>query len=768
MPIEKDFRVITDLAVCICGCGNSLICIFDHELRLQTGISGSEGLTNLLLETALLPGEITLIDINLLGNEMLNEVFTTSSQPRHSFFLAAIPLITDEGEHIGALCLTDQKTIEPDHLQQKALILLANQLVSMLIDTMRSNLQQQSLAKAEQFYHLFDQSSEIHCITDLQGRIAYINNSVFRLLGYTPEEAMGKTIWDFCVPGERERLRPEIYAELGKGADRFCVETRTLTKASELRWFEWSDVVKQDHWLINGRDITDRKQAELNARILGTAVERSSSAIFIRNPALEITWVNPAAEQLMGFSLEELQGKPFGDLFVGPETDLGMSRYAAAVLQEHRPYEIEVQLYRKDKRPVWLFISTSFVLDPIGEVERVVSVAFEITARKKYEAQTLHTRDEAVRLSRAKESFLSVMSHEMRTPLNAVIGISRILSEEEHPAHQQEHLDILSFSAQNLLTLINDILDFTKIETGNMVLESRPVDLELLLRNAVQSLKPKANEQGIGLFYEISPRMPVQVQADQTRLYQILMNLIGNAVKFTSSGYVKVSLQLLGQSEHELKIGFAVSDTGIGIAPDKLDSIFDAYTQAGSDITRKYGGTGLGLAITKKLIDLYLSNIEVASEIGKGTTFSFAITFPKANSTENEDLSQQNQTALKGHVLVVDDSSVNRLVAGKVLSKWGLTTDFAENGVEALEKIRLNRYSLVLMDIHMPLMNGLEATKQVRAAKNAHYQFLPILALTGSISNNEQQMIESFGMNGYILKPFDTDGLYRKIKPLLD
>ena len=534
-----------------------------------------------------------------------------------------------------------------------------------------------------------------------------------------------------------------------------------------MRWFEWSDVIKEDHWLINGRDITARKKIELESRVLSTAVGRVPSAIFIRDTDLTITWVNGAAVELMGYSLPELQGEKFINLFKGTDTDPATFDYAAGMVKENKPYEIEVQFYKKDKSPIWLSVSTSYVFDPAGQVERIVSVAFDVTIRKQAELLLLKTRDEAVKLSRAKESFLSVMSHEMRTPLNAVIGMSRILLEEEHLEHQQEHLDILGFSAQNLLTLINDVLDFTKIETGNMILESQPVNLEQLLRNTIRSLKPKAIEQGIELTYETGPGLPEFVYADQTRLYQILMNLAGNAVKFTSQGYVKVSLKLLEQSGSSIHISFAVSDTGIGIAPDKLDTIFDAYTQAGSDITRKYGGTGLGLAITKKLIDLYRSRIEVTSEPGKGTIFSFNINFKKVDTVEIEAVTAEKQQALRGHILVVDDSSVNRLVASKILHKWGLTIDFAQNGAEAIEKIKANMYNLVLMDIHMPVMDGLTAVKLIREEKDLYYQSLPILALTGSIADQEQQMIESHGMNGYILKPFDTGELYKKVKALL-
>jgi PAS domain S-box-containing protein len=762
MYVENDFNAISVLATCIGKCQDTLICIFDENIVVPAFKTCSKQFKNFLYQQNLSPGVVLEITQDSHQEKSPTALFNEHTAPGH-FISAVIPLTATDGLCFGALCLVNAEPVFLNNQQKEALLLLALQFTAQLFNT-KSNVQlKQALAKAEKFNALFDQSTEIHCITDTEGKIEYISEAVYRLLGYSPADTLGKTIWDFCVPGERERLRPQIYAALGEGHDRFNVETRTLTKAGELRWFEWSDVVKEDHWLINGRDITARKQSELDARILSTAVEQASAAIFIRNTELQITWANPAAVQLLGYSLEELVGETFLSLFVGPEMDASVHAHAAKKLKKNEPYEIEIQFYKNDKSLVWLSVSTSFVFNLTGQVERIVSVAFDITQRKQVEAQLVKTSDDAVKLSRAKESFLSVMSHEMRTPLNAVIGMSRILSEEEHLAHQQEHLDILGFSAQNLLTLINDVLDFTKIETGNMMLESRPVNLEQLVHHTVQSLKPKAREQGIEFFYELTPELPVSVFADQTRLYQILMNLAGNAVKFTTTGYVKIGLELLEETASEVEISFAVSDTGIGITADKLEMIFDAYTQAGSDITRKYGGTGLGLAITKKLISLYNSHIEVESEPGQGTTFSFRIWFKKALA-DAVFTHPEKELPLTGHVLVVDDSSVNRLVAKKILQKWQLTTDFAENGFEALEKIKTNRYSLVLMDIHMPVMGGLEATKLVRSKTDPYYQQLPILALTGSTLEQEQQLIHNYGMNDCILKPFDTAELYRKIK----
>jgi CheY-like chemotaxis protein len=341
--------------------------------------------------------------------------------------------------------------------------------------------------------------------------------------------------------------------------------------------------------------------------------------------------------------------------------------------------------------------------------------------------------------------------------------MSHLLLEDDPLDGQKENLNILKFSAENLMTLINDVLDFAKIETGNVELEKERVDLTELVQSITSSMQYKAAEKNIYISKSIDEAIPKVILGDRTRLIQILLNLVGNAIKFTEKGGVTIDLRVIQESERDVRIRFAVIDTGIGIAANKLGTIFEQFKQAELDTTRKFGGTGLGLAISKRLIELHDSRINVDSVPGQGSTFWFTIGFKKGDYQSNRN-SNNVEEGLKINVLVVDDNQINRLLINKILKKWGASADFAENGIEAIEKVETNRnYNVVLMDIHMPEMGGLEATGIIRAKTETYFQQLPIIALTASMLSNQMGEINDAGMNDYILKPFDPRVLYDKL-----
>jgi CheY-like chemotaxis protein len=339
--------------------------------------------------------------------------------------------------------------------------------------------------------------------------------------------------------------------------------------------------------------------------------------------------------------------------------------------------------------------------------------------------------------------------------------MSHLLIDDSPLPKQQENLHILKFSAENLMLLINDVLDFTKIETGNIDLEKTKVDLRDLVQSIVGSMQYKTTEKNIYLNQNIDGEVPELVIGDRTRLSQILLNLVGNAVKFTETGGVTVDLKVVEQNSKNIKVRFAVSDTGIGIANNKLNTIFESFKQADTDTTRKYGGTGLGLAISKRLIELHGSQINVESKSGKGSTFWFTLTFNRTNNKKSNNTNVE--TGLNIKVLVVDDNQINRLLINKILTKWGATIDFAENGLQAVSKVEANKYDVVLMDIHMPEMGGLEATQVIRSKSDPYFQELPIIALTASMLNSQMGEIGVAGMNDYILKPFEPKTLFDKL-----
>ena len=362
-----------------------------------------------------------------------------------------------------------------------------------------------------------------------------------------------------------------------------------------------------------------------------------------------------------------------------------------------------------------------------------------------------------------------MMSHEIRTPLNAVIGMTHLLRQENPRDDQIENLNTLKFSAENLLVLINDILDFNKIEAGKIEFEENAFDVARLVESICHAMSFKAEEQSNRLLTKIGKTVPKVVVGDAIRLNQVLTNLINNALKFTEKGNVTVSVKNLGIKNDFVKLLFSVRDTGIGIEKENLSRIFESFTQARSNISRMYGGSGLGLAITKRLLELQDSQIFVKSEVGKGSEFSFVMRYRvplnQILKTEETSFVADTFSSLKGtRVLLAEDNRVNIRVAQKFLNKWDIEVDTAENGKIALEKARLNNYSVILMDLQMPEMDGLEATRQIRNLDDSRYSTVPIIALTASALMETKRDVYTAGMNDYITKPFNPAELYRKLK----
>lgn len=382
------------------------------------------------------------------------------------------------------------------------------------------------------------------------------------------------------------------------------------------------------------------------------------------------------------------------------------------------------------------------------------------------EQDLLKAKEEAEKSSLAKAEFLSVMSHEIRTPMNAVVNLTNYLLEDTPADRQVENLNILKFSANNLLAIINDVLDFNKIESGKVEFEYIDFDLLSLLDSIHYGMAVNAKKKGIEFLLETNVELKQMLVGDPNRLTQVLNNLISNAIKFTENGYVKLTLDVLKEDQDKIELKFLVEDTGIGIAEDERNYIFNMFTQAASDTTRKYGGTGLGLAITKRLLQLQGSDIHLDSKIGKGSSFYFDLLFRKgevlANTFTAKKEKEQVREELKGaQILVVEDNAVNVLVVKKFLKKWGMNFTHAVDGVEAVEATKKIDFDLILMDIHMPNMDGYTATKIIRKMNSVHYQSVPIIALTASALMDNKERINEAGMNEIIVKPFKPNELQK-------
>ena len=608
-------------------------------------------------------------------------------------------------------------------------------------------------------------------IRDKDGNVVWMNDALEKIFGYSLEEMKGNKFGSVLHGEDTDMAVINKAIEAVKKNEHYEVEVKIYPKNGAPLWVfisnspfynESGDVEYQVGVAV---DITERKKAQENLTMLSLVASSTTSGVVINDKHGAVQWVSNAFEKITGYSLQDTLNKPLGDVLKGEMTDASVIERTRELSRNKKSFEVDLLAYRKDGKPIWLSIINSVILNSHNEVDKYIEVVIDITDKKKAELELLAAKEEALQLSRAKDMFISVMSHEIRTPLNAVIGMSHLLQESNPLESQKENLGILKFSAENLMHLINDVLDFTKIETGNIELEATDMSLRELLEGVTSSMKYKLGKKDIFLKYNFDDSIPQILIGDRTRICQILLNLVGNSVKFTEKGGITIDVKVVEQTNSEVSIRFAVTDTGIGIAHNKIDTIFESFKQAEADTTRKYGGTGLGLAITKRLIELHNSVIHVDSVPGQGSTFWFIIKFTKGHTnTSAININNIVETELQLNVLVVDDNQINRLLINKVLSKWGVHADFAENGVEAVNKIENNHhYDVVLMDIHMPEMGGIEATQIVRSKHGPYFKHLPIVALTASLMNNEIEAISNSGMNDYILKPFEPKGLYDKL-----
>lgn len=514
--------------------------------------------------------------------------------------------------------------------------------------------------------------------------------------------------------------------------------------------------------------ILSLKKARVNEEMfLSLATSASDAIIMIGNDGL-ITFWNPAAEKIFGQRIQEVKDQPFTMVFAPeslpsdwPSDYKGMPDFIRNQAIGTRFFELLGIRKTGERFPTEVSISPVH----IDDYWHATFIVRDISDRKQREADLIKARENAEEASKARQRFLSVMSHEIRTPLNGIIGTANLLSQEDPRDDQKEYLETLVFSGNHLLSLVNDILDFSKIEANKIEFEQLDFDLKELVSGVLKIFDYKATDKGITLAVDLDPEIPTFLKGDIVRLNQILTNLIGNAVKFTDKGEVKVVAKVKNHTSTEYTCRFEIIDTGIGIAEDKIHTIFDLFSQADTNTTRKFGGTGLGLAITYKLIELQQGKIEVKSEVGKGSNFAFELTFKSSTKKiEPNATTVDNLKSLEGiKVLLVEDNKINQMIAVKFLMRWNAEVTLAENGVEALKLVQAQKFHIVLMDLQMPLMDGYEASSQIRMLNDPYYQRLPIIALTASALIEVKEGITRAGMNDIVNKPFIPDELNNKI-----
>jgi signal transduction histidine kinase/CheY-like chemotaxis protein len=380
---------------------------------------------------------------------------------------------------------------------------------------------------------------------------------------------------------------------------------------------------------------------------------------------------------------------------------------------------------------------------------------------QKNEAQLTKAKELAEESAKAKLQFLSNMSHELRTPLNGIIGTTNLLHVEEHNQQQKEHYDLLKFSSSQMLNLVNDVLDFSKIESGKIELEERKFNLETFIKNIYNSFAQQFESKGLYFKLATDDDLNINIISDDIRLSQILNNLLSNALKFTHTGGVTLSVKINTANKEKATVAFSISDTGIGIHPLKINTVFESFMQADLNTTRKYGGTGLGLSISKKLTEVFNSSLNVQSEVNKGSTFYFDIIFIKnENNIQVTETVNESVQSLSGlNVLIAEDNKINMLIARKFLIKWGVILTEAINGKEAIAFCKKNTYDIILLDLEMPEADGYTALQEIRKI----HPTTPAIAFTAATFENIEAILTQKGFTDYILKPFVPHELNAKL-----
>ncbi|RYU86588.1 PAS domain S-box protein [Mucilaginibacter terrigena] len=516
------------------------------------------------------------------------------------------------------------------------------------------------------------------------------------------------------------------------------------------------------------QDITQRKQAEIDYRRTENKYRLVLETIKLAAISLDVDgrviFCNKYLANLLGYSQMEILGMNWMDHFVtGEHREILKGWFNNNSVRAH--YVNPIICRDGELRTISWQNTVSY--DENGNIKETTSIGEDITVQQKVRQELISAKEQAERSSHFKSEFLSIMSHEIRTPMNAVIGTTNLLLEENPKPEQLEYLNTLKFSSENLLAIINDILDYNKIEAGKLQLSNMPFNIHQLAQNIRQSFYSKAVEKNLDIELTVDDTIPEFLMGDQTRLGQILINLVSNAVKFTHTGKVSILLEKEQQlSSGDVLVKFSVADTGIGIAAENMAIVFDPFIQGPQTITHNYGGTGLGLAITKRLIELYESSIHVYSDLGKGTKFTFSIRFTPAAPVA--ELQSGTLTAadlvlppdLSGMtILVVDDNKMNLMVASKFLKKWRADVDEAINGQIAVDMVNGKAYDMIIMDLQMPVMDGFEATAIIKQS----YPDMPIIAFTADAMPETHGKAFEAGMCDYLTKPFVPDVLFEKV-----
>lgn len=633
-------------------------------------------------------------------------------------------------------------------------------------------------ASEEKLRIILDSTAEAIYGTDLNGTCTFCNSACLRMLGYQhPEELIGKNMHPLIHHSHEDGLAfsiddCRIYQAFNRN--------ETAHADDEVFWRADGSCFPVEYWsypqyhrgdivgsVVTFLDISERTTNQKRLLQLSGAVENSPSIIVITDLHGRIEYVNPKFTEVTGYLPEEVIGHNPRLLNAGTQTKDIFEEMWAAILNGK---EWQGDLYNKKKNGecYWERASISPIRDKNGNITHFVAIKEDVSEQRRNAEELQQARDTADAANRAKSDFLANMSHEIRTPLSAILGFSQLALKGDLPPRQHDYIEKVRKAGGSLIGIVNDILDFSKIEAGKLDMERTLFNLRDVLVNAISVLQQGANDKGLNLILDISPDIAPHLFGDPHRLSQVVTNLLGNAVKFTEKGEVRLTVTLLKQNVDGDKLLFSVRDTGIGLSDKQAAKLFQPFTQADNSTTRRFGGTGLGLSISKKLVEMMRGDIWCESRPGEGSTFSFTAWFGIGDEVtdrhrllSNESTSGDAYDFSGAHILLVEDNEIIRILACEFLKETGAIVDVAHDGAEAIQMIVHDAvpYDLVLMDILMPVMDGYEATRILRG--DDRFRELPVIALTAHALMDERQKFVQAGMSDFISKPIDRKILFK-------
>ncbi|OYZ22296.1 MAG: hypothetical protein B7Y39_07790 [Bdellovibrio sp. 28-41-41] len=773
-PNEPDFDELTKIASSICETPIALISLVDEcrqWFKSKVGLAAEETHRDVAFCAHAILSESPLIVPDAHLDDRFKDNPLVVGPPFVRFYVG-VPLRSYSGENIGTLCVIDHVPRVLESWKLEALIVLARQVIHLM--ELRQYQNNSDIKERNFLAAIAHNMHEGAVLQDKEGKIVMANSAALNLLELSEDQLLGRASTDprwgairedgSSLPGHEH---PAMLA-LSTGEDQLLKRMGITIPNGAIRWLQINSNLiyptgtgGKKYVLSTFTDITS--EIENTKKI--SALNEQHRLILDSIPALVAYWdknqicqfANKSYLDWFGNDREQLLGKSMYELLGPTLYQANLAHIQNALKGEPQTFDRELKYLKTGETR---YTSAQYIPDnENGQIKGFYVLVFDVTELKRLELKAVDEARKAQEASKAKSDFLANMSHEIRTPLNGVIGMASVLAGTTLDQNQMVYVGTIRNSGQMLLTLVNDILDLSKAESGKLEIESTTFELNKIVLDVERSLIIAANKKGLIFSRAISNEVPQFLSGDPFRLAQVLVNLVNNAIKFTTDGNISVDVSLNSFDGDRAILNFEVSDTGIGISNTEIERLFTPFSQADSSTTRKYGGTGLGLSICKRLVNLMGGKIGVRSEVGKGSVFWFTIEMGVAKPVPV--VTSMNHTNIERtlHILLAEDNSVNQLIASSMFEQLGHSVMAVANGHEAVEALSNGKFDLVFMDCQMPEMDGYEATKAIRNLKLSELSNIPIIAMTANAMKGDREKCLAVGMDDYVSKPIELEEL---------